>query len=339
MEKRGQNHKRKVIDRLIRLHSSFFYPFTIHNLEFDTIPINDYSSSGTKYTRLVRVGMPKIPENSLNLAFYLYRSVKNAEQGIGIGGTGFYVSVPSEKHPRHLYTYGVTNWHVALEGGASVIRANMEDGTTDIFDYEPTEWDFIPNGGDIAISPILELEDKHIGTLLPIDGFATSEIITKRKINVGDNVFMIGRFIDHDGKTTNLPAVRFGNISIMPTFIPDEANNRDGKSYCIDMHSRTGYSGSPVIVYRSVGDDLTNLSRYNLEAFMYLLGIHWGQFPENWKDQKGKKIQGFSGMTCVTPAERILNLINSPKLKAERDRRDAEREKNYQKYGYPPIPD
>ncbi|MCJ7495071.1 MAG: hypothetical protein MUP68_12685, partial [Deltaproteobacteria bacterium] len=125
--------------------------FTIHDLEFDTIPITAISSAGTKYIRWIKVGMPKIPEKSIETAFYLYKSEDDAQNGVGIGGTGFFVGVHSEKHPRHLYIYGVTNWHVAISGGFSVIRINKTDGGTDVFNYDPCEWDFIPNGGDIAI--------------------------------------------------------------------------------------------------------------------------------------------------------------------------------------------
>jgi len=281
--------------------------------------------------------MPKIPENSLNIAFYLYKSYEDAERGVEIGGTGFYVGVPSEKHPRHLYIYGVSNWHVAINDAASVIRANKTDGTTDIFDYDPSEWDFIPGGGDIAISPILKIEDAHSVCCIEVKGFATDKIIAEKKINVGDNVFMIGRFVDHDGGKTNLPAVRFGNISTMPTQMP-ESNISKGESYCIDMHSRTGYSGSPVFVYRTLGDDLTK-SPLDFSSFMYLLGIHWGQFPEIWKDGKGNDIKGFSGMSMVIPADRILALINKPNLRAIRDKNDSEREEYFRKHGYPPILD
>jgi hypothetical protein len=289
----------------------------------------------------MRVGMPKIPENSLNLAFYLYETLEDAKDGVKIGGTGFYVGVPSEKHPSHKYIYGVTNYHVAvkpLEGlAASVIRMNMDNGKTDILDFDSSEWEYIPGGGDIAISPILEKKEEHSVTGMLVEGFATEKVISDRKINVGDDVFMVGRFIDHDGGDTNLPSARFGHISVMPTFIPEEQNNRDGKSYCLDMHSRTGYSGSLVIVYRTIGGDLSNISQLQ-PGFKYLLGILWGQFPEDLKDKNGNLLKGFSGMNCAAPADRILALINSPKLKAERDRRDAEREEDYKKHGLPPIP-
>jgi hypothetical protein len=66
-----------------------------------------------------------------------------------------------------------------------------------------------------------------------------------------------------------------------------------------------------------------------------LLGIHWGQFPEEWELKHPDKIDkqershlitdgayvaGLSGMTCVIPAWQILEVLDVPKL---RDRRIA----------------
>ncbi len=52
------------------------------------------------------------------------------------------------------------------------------------------------------------------------------------------------------------------------------------ESYCVDMHSRSGFSGSPVFVYRTPGGDFSEKGVINLSRFMMFLGIHWGQFPE-----------------------------------------------------------
>jgi hypothetical protein len=67
------------------------------------------------------------------------------------------------------------------------------------------------------------------------------------------------------------------------------------------MHSRTGFSGSPVFAYRTLGSDLNNplaglkfeathpdrglpeVGRLRAETVLHFLGIHWGQFPEAWE--------------------------------------------------------
>jgi hypothetical protein len=300
------------------------------------------SLSGTQYIRWINIGMPKIPIKIINSAFYLYANVEDAQKGVRAGATGFFVGVPSA-HPGYVYGYGITNWHVALRDGFSVIRINKNDGEPDIIPFEPTDWEFIVGGGDIAVSPPVSLNDSHAVSITHIDHFATDDIIKKYEINVGDDVFMIGRFIDHDGGHINTLSARFGNISVMPVPIPQEANRGQGNSYILDMHSRPGYSGSPVFVYRIPGGDLDEAHgkrrRFSQISLVLLLGIHWGQFPEIWQDSMGNKIKGFSGMTCVTPSQRILELLNIEKLTQHRLANDEALKKVFNKSGWPPESD
>ena len=92
------------------------------------------------------------------------------------------------------------------------------------------------------------------------------------------------------------------------------------------MHSRTGFSGSPVFVYRTFGSDLTlwdesfdsievvfdhleiepnrfgrpnsvsgrisgSHGRIKPRHMFKFLGIHWGHFPEEWELKDGKKLK------------------------------------------------
>src|SRR5205823_82762 len=78
----------------------------------------------------------------------------------------------------------------------------------------------------------------------------------------------IGLFVDHDGVTTNVPSARFGNISMLPNknATIEQPTNYRGESYVVDMHSRTGFSGSPVFVYRTFGSDLTQSFGHRFDA-------------------------------------------------------------------------
>jgi hypothetical protein len=283
----------------------------------------------------------------LNSTFYLYASREAAQNGSEFGGTGFLVGIPSEKFPQSragISIYGLTNRHLAIDTGFSVIRINRSDGGVDIFEFDNSEWTSHPDGSDIAVSPELNLSDPAHGALTAIypTAFATKNIIAEHNIGVGEDVFMIGRFIDHDGGPTNSPAARFGNISLMPSKI--EHKGKYIESYCIDMHSRSGYSGSPVFVYRTPGSDLNDAfngaGNFNLNiTFLFLLGIHWGQFPEEWeivdgikkKEEskqmefvKGKYVKGTSGMTIISPAWHILDILNTEKFRKERMKKDDE---------------
>ena len=57
---------------------------------------------------------------------------------------------------------------------------------------------------------------------------------------------MIGRFLNHQGtKDKIVPAVRFGNISVMLELIWNSTVSKDQLSFAVEMRSRTGFSGSP----------------------------------------------------------------------------------------------
>ena len=162
----------------------------------------------------------------------------------------------------------------------------------------------------------------------------------EQDINAAEDVFMVGRFVDYDGAETSTPSFRFGNISILDAKIEQETGFR-GRSVVVDMHSRTGYSGSPVFVYRTAGSRFIDPGLFVGGGHtLAILGIHWGQFPERWeiKDKSsnstksaaeqaslikdGKYVDGLSGMTCVVPAAAIIKLLDHPELKAMRDQNE-----------------
>jgi hypothetical protein len=303
--------------------------------------------------------MPKIPQNALDSIFYLYPTREDAKKGTNFGGTGFLIYVPSEIHGKYGrgYIYGVTNWHVACQG-SSVIRLNTKTTTPHILDYGPDLWFFDPRY-DVAVTGIKIDAGLHRTTQLHDSMLLTQEAKKKAaEIGPGDDVFMVGRFIDHDGGDSNLPAVRFGHISIDPSRI-EQPNGRKAHCYCIDLHSRTGYSGSPVFVYRTPGSDLSVSNDPQSPklllagtSFFMLLGIHCAQFPELWEVTAegklrhesgeplltgGRYIRGYSGMTVVIPSWVIREVLDMPILKEWRRNGDEQTEKMFKQNGYPPV--
>lgn len=322
------------------------------DLQFKQVPIIMHSSTGYRYNACVDIGMPKIPSKIIDCVFFLYKTEKDAIKGVNSGGTGFLVIVDSEKYPEyfsyHYFVYGVSNHHV-INKGYSVMRLNKLDGSTEIIPFSKKDWVSFKKDerDDIAISPRINCNNKiHKVSYVHTSLFATNDKLNEFDMGIGDNVFMIGRFMDHDGGVINLPSSRFGNISVMPTKIPQETGYEEGKSYIIDLHSRPGFSGSPVFVYRTSGGNLeesdikTGKPIPILDNFFFLLGIHWGQFPEKWKTDVGPFTgitTGMSGMTLVIPAQRILDLLLTPTLRKKRKEGDIEMEKQFSKSGFPPV--
>ncbi len=56
--------------------------------------------------------MPRVPDLMLNCAVYLYPDVSHAQEGDQAGGTGFLLSIPSERVPPLHHVYAITNRHV-----------------------------------------------------------------------------------------------------------------------------------------------------------------------------------------------------------------------------------
>lgn len=331
-----------------------FYPFEI---PFVRVPVLHYSTRGSPYERMVPVGMPHLGKYKkiLDVVFFLYKSVEDATAGKNSGGTGFFVSIPTKRWPDHYrHTYCVTNWHVACRG-ASVVRLNTTDGKFDILESAPENWFFRPKWHDIAVLP-LRVGEHHKVVGLDPSNFLTDEENEKLEIGPGDDVFMVGRFMDYDGVETNRSSVRFGHISMDGAPIK-QPTNYAGDSIVIDLHSRTGYSGSPVFVYRTLGS-------YFLEGkgiitgeghVMMLLGIHWGQFSEEWEIKEGKVvvetsenhnesmiikgqyIKGLSGMTCVIPSAAIWELLQSEELQEAREASEQRMEKLLGNRGSLPV--
>ena len=277
--------------------------------------------------------MPKLKpyEWMLKNVFFLYPSRSDALAGKKFGGTGFFITVPAKRVPGWNHLFGVSNYHVACSQGFSVPRVNRRDGSVEVVDLGPEDWHFLPNGPDLAIALMPSWDRRYYDIEgMSLESVLTREDISRFEINAGDDVFMVGRFIDFDGIGSNVAALRFGHISILEAVVP-YATGYKGPSTVIDMHSRTGFSGSPVFVYRTHGSIFApENSLMSGGHFLKLLGIHWCQFPELLElmetiDKETqpealiradkKYVQGMSGMTCVVPGQHLLDLFASPSVK------------------------
>jgi hypothetical protein len=265
--------------------------------------------------------MPRIPPHVIRSVFYLYETIEDARAGKNPGGTGFiveYEGLRNAVYPKGMF-YGVTNYHVAVGGGLPVypvIRLNTLEGGVDIIDLDCGQWEFLPGKYDVAAVPLLLDRNVHsfasISTHLFVERPREEHYGPFREVDVGEDAFMIGLFLDHAGTTTNVPSARFGHVSMLPdesARIVQKSTGYEGVSYVLDMHSRTGFSGSPVFVYRTFGADLANTingddatlefraanvtqisadslrarGRIRTSPMFRFLGIHWAQFPEEWE--------------------------------------------------------
>lgn len=299
--------------------------------------------SGPRLRRALENGVSRIQQVDLEVAFYLYPDRHAAESRRKVGGSGFWAGVQSKKMPHLRWIYAVSNRHVVHRGGASTILANSISGTVAVIEKEPTDWIEHPDGNDIAVLPIVSRELPGFSHMfVPTEMFATIDHVYDKLIGVGDDVYMIGRFINHEGKTRNTPSVRFGNISMLPDEpIYVDAMTPPQESFAVELRSMCGYSGSPVFVETGGAqrqrDGITKI----VTAQDYLLGVHWGHIIEPWAVEKRirrkvkqaalgpdeeevEQVFANTGMNGVVPAWFLLDLINLPRFKDTRDQEEAD---------------
>jgi hypothetical protein len=268
--------------------------------------------------------MPRIDDQLLDCVIYLYPSVASAQRGETAGGTGFLVGVPSEQHKEIVYIYAVTNSHVIREGQSPVIRFNAMRGDHAVLPLPEANWVHHPDGDDIAVSHLGGLNPSILRfRLIPAIMLLTVETIRQQDIGPGDDVFMVGRFVSHDGHQRNLPSVRFGNISMMTGEKIQHPRQLKVESFLVEMRSVPGYSGSPVFVriessVRRPGDKaLLTIGR---ATGPWLLGVDWGHIGgfEKVKQQdretdssEGYVVKSNTGQMAVAPAWKLRELLHA----------------------------
>jgi len=273
--------------------------------------------------------LPRIHPAFLGCVIFLYRDRKSAEDGANSGGTGFLAVVGWESFLRRQHIYAVTNSHI-IQHGFSVIRVNRKDGGTEIWEYDEVDWEPDPLGSDLSVLRV-EPTDEHAWSCITVNlpegkeelCFLTDDIILDYSIGIGDEVFSPDRLIDVSGEQRNRPVVQFGSISLMP---PEKIAGQE--SLLVELHSRTGFSGSPVFVFMpSTAVHMRPESRKEMHSdLMYgpwLLGMRWGQFPtrDQLVDKEGQEelAKYASGMVMVVPAQRIAQfLLDNEKLARQR---------------------
>lgn len=212
--------------------------------------------------------MPRIPSEYLNCAVYLYSSTNAARQGRNSGGCGFLLGIEGDarepldplweenhwyrRREGPVFLYVVTCRHVAEKYPVARVNRQGRGGSEGI---RLEDWTY-HEVSDLAVAPVdleppaFELTSVGYEMILPIPDRRTSP--GWNLDGLGDEVFIVSRFIKHDGKQTNRPAVRFGNISVLPReddpiFIGDGIGEQ--VAYLTEVRTVPGASGSPVFLH------------------------------------------------------------------------------------------
>jgi hypothetical protein len=288
--------------------------------------VTRYSTRGHPYTAW-ESSMPRIPDGALSQVVYLYPSVVDAKNGSRTGGSGFLVTLPSIVLVGRGLLFAVTNAHV-IEAGNTVVRLNTTDGKFDTFDFTDKDWILHHDKDDIAICCMPEL-DPNLHTFAEIGPgtLLKRHEIAQFNIGPGDDAFVVGRFVNAQGKLKNIPSVRFGNIAQMP-IEPIEQDRVFGKfqqeSFLVEARSISGYSGSPVfLILHATQSRQQEGMRLHTDVFR-LLGVQWGYIldSESVRDSSGRPVNtGLhvtmnTGMMGVVPAWKLSDLLRRDEIMA-----------------------
>lgn len=283
--------------------------------------------------------MARVADHMLDCVAYLYPTLNAAKQNEQVGGTAFIVDLPATRIQDVRIPYFVTARHCVRrqDSGPTVVRLNAHDKRLAGIETTQSDWFCHPDGDDIAICPAnISPELKYFA--VPIDSLLTREIAAAYDIGPGDDVFMVGRFVHHDGRQQNLPAMRFGSIAMKPIEPIRDQRNLLLESYLIEMRSLAGYSGSPVFVSArrfAAGPEWNASSPEEFVAAQvsgqyedtWLLGLDYGHLPirELVRERDGTPIgdqwhiRVNSGAATIAPAWKIIELLYEDDVVAHRD--------------------
>ncbi len=269
--------------------------------------------------------MPRIEDQLLDSVIYLYPSKQAAEDGERAGGTGFLVGMPTSQSQGSVYLYAVTAGHVVREalGNSPVVRFNTRDEKVEISVFTTDQWVHHPNADDVAICPVVLAPDRFKYSFVPYSSLITDrQFCEDPKYGPGDDIFFLGRFVSHEGKTQNRPTVRFGNLAMRGTQVIKSDVGILQESFLVESRSLSGYSGSPVFVYRPQGTYAGSLAPI---AGPHLLGVDCGHLSEyapvleedRQRSTENLYVKQNSGMAIVVPGWKLAELLDSEEVERQ----------------------
>jgi hypothetical protein len=265
--------------------------------------------------------MSRIPDAFLKSIAFIYYTEMGAHNQEDEGGTGFFYGV--EIKPDAYSLYLVTNRHIVTSDTGTrpiYLQINTKDGEskTVTIEIEDEDWLFHPDGSDIAVHHLnIDPEIFDIGFIRKGIDIITLDMINRFNFGPGDEVYMIGRFVGMDKRNRVMPIVRYGHISSMPVDIIHPISHLKEESFIVDMHSRSGFSGSPVFIQFSNRIERHGSVMSGFWSGDNLLGINWGtredklivMDDENFERKMSVKIP--TNIIYVAPVWKIDEVIDS----------------------------
>ena len=281
----------------------------------------------------------RVPDQVLKCVAFIGEVTHRDAQGEVFGdllATGFFVSVRSSHFPELWHVYFVTAKHVAddLKDRELYILVNSKSGPPiRLTNFRPY-WFFHPTDdkADVALLEVAEqVNTDHMAVLMK-DFVTQDDVVSREWVDVGDEVFVTGLFTLAPGQQRNMPIVRTGNVAMIPT---EKIQTELGFSdvYLVEGRSIGGLSGSPVFVRRTETFNIQlpdeRITEVNCPGPFKLFGLmqgHWLIDPSEANKPSIRHIQKGvnAGIAIVTPAVKILEILNQPAMMKIRELADED---------------
>ena len=239
-------------------------------------------------------------------------------------GTAIQVADHDPAYPDRAWGMLLTAHHVIAgvsdkgDDGQVHIRFNTVEGDSAWHSLPVDDW-FQPDPGlDFAVAlwtPPEEANADRRAWSIAHGGVATDDVIRQEGIGIGDEVFLVGLFRNHPGRSRNEPIIRVGNIAALPAEPIRTSVYGDMPGILIEARSIGGLSGAPVFVHmgfaRWRGGEVVRAGIANPFFFLGLIHGHWDrptlEAPGTDANATGEQIH--TGIGIVVPADKIMSAL------------------------------
>jgi len=172
-------------------------------------------------------------------------------------------------------------------------------------------------GVDLAVVPVAStIMTSYQISALPAGLIAAEESVRSLKIREGDDMFFMGLFTPFYGSKANIPVVRFGRLSMLTDEKISADTDGPQNYYLMETQVFGGNSGSPVFFYF---DERRNPNDTSILLAGVVKGYFYNYSPVKFVDASPiPYATENNGIALVTPAYKLLELLNSAELKQTR---------------------
>lgn len=249
-------------------------------------------------------------------------------------GTGFIVTVRSERDAQWRHGYVVTTAHNLRDQRHIEVQAPNPGPEGGLYDpITITDWKRPVPGVDIAVAPwVSQSDDRHF-TALSMEDVFLADAAAPLYLSLGMTVYYIGILGPLDR-----PMVRAGTLgAIDQESIPHQDETFSYKAHLVDCRSYGGFSGSPCFSLislptllpkpppsyeaRVIGESGGSLP---LLGDMFHVVRLCGMFTQHLADKAPGGPVSLYGVGVMLRSQEIRRALMSKKLKDERQRKDRE---------------